>query len=318
MDKQAFIAKLNELQPVAFKFLQSSVAQKRLVHAYLFVGSACVGKHTLAKWLAQAEFCSDLDEKFQPCLNCNRCLRITQEVHPDILHIKPALLTIKVEQIRSLKKELTKKGLESPRKFVIIQEADKMNTSSQNSLLKLLEEPSLNLRIVLETTNLAKMLPTILSRVQVINFKDDNSRYVSQKLVTANVSIKEVNFFGKLTNDLDAALSLQQDEKFKKKCLLLKKWLNFLLRKEINAFVYVGSTLIPNLEDRSDQKLAFDIINILGHAELKKAIANEDVFLSEWIAKFLGEFFLAQKKWQSNVSFQNVCEQLALALVDGF
>src|SRR5690606_36803569 len=103
-------------------------------------------------------------------MNCTQCKRIQSGNHPDVHIIKPDGQSIKIEQISFLQKEFTYTGLESNRKVYIIEEADKMTVNAANRLLKFLEEPNQETVAILITSQIGKMLDTIVSRCQRITF----------------------------------------------------------------------------------------------------------------------------------------------------
>lgn len=152
------------------KFSQLKL-QGRLPHAMILTGSEGVGKLSLAKQFVASVMCTDAQHS-EPCGHCHSCQLFTAENHPDHTTIMPEEVgkQIKIEQIRQLqaKQELT--ATVSSWKTVIISPADSMNTSSNNSLLKLLEEPQKNTLLLLLSSKPEKLPITILSRCQKIAF----------------------------------------------------------------------------------------------------------------------------------------------------
>lgn len=161
---------LQQMQPLLYKQLQKSFEHGRLAHAYLFEGDTGTGKQEFGLWMAKHVFCTNLVNQ-QPCNECHNCVRINENEHPDVLRIAPDGQTIKVNQIRELKAEFSKSGVETAKKVFLIQEADKMSTGAANSLLKFLEEPEGQILAILETTSLSRILPTIQSRCQTLHFQ---------------------------------------------------------------------------------------------------------------------------------------------------
>ena len=124
---------LQQMQPLLYKQLQKSFEHGRLAHAYLFEGDTGTGKQEFGLWMAKHVFCTNLVNQ-QPCNECHNCVRINENEHPDVLRIAPDGQTIKVNQIRELKAEFSKSGVETAKKVFLIQEADKMSTGAANSL----------------------------------------------------------------------------------------------------------------------------------------------------------------------------------------
>ena len=119
--------------------LMRSVQAGRIVHALLFTGPAGTGKRTAANWFAQAMLCTGADK---PCGGCPACKRYLAGSHPDVRVLRPEKNVIKVDDIRDLIEYLSLRPYEGGWHVVIIEQADKMNASAQNALLKTLENPT--------------------------------------------------------------------------------------------------------------------------------------------------------------------------------
>lgn len=307
-----FEEKYRMRQPQVFSILERMVSKQRLAHAYLFIGKAGTGKHTLAKWLAKAKFCESKNESNLPCLRCRFCVRIDKDIYPDMITTKTDSKTIKIEQIRSLKRELSLSGFEASQKVVIIQEADKMNVNSQNSLLKFLEEPNENVTIILETTEISKLLPTIISRAQPLFFRTSKDTELKTKLIKYDVTEEEADFLISLGSNVKQAVYLLQKEEFQNYRKLVQQWMQLLEDKEALAFVYVGSKLVPSVKEKINQKLVLEMLCVFWKNKRAEYFRKKK---ESFYVKTLEEIMAAIKKFESNVSFQNVCEQLALRFI---
>ncbi|MDR1521985.1 MAG: sigma 54-interacting transcriptional regulator [Streptococcaceae bacterium] len=315
MKKEIFEQKFLSLQPQVFMLLAKNILKQQLSHAYLFVGESGVGKHTLAKWLAKGRFCEAVDEKRRPCLVCHQCVRIEEEINPDVLFVYEKGKNITVEQIRTLKKELSCSGFESEKKVVIIQASDKMNQSSQNSLLKFLEEPNDGVLIILEVVAAARLLPTIISRMQVLNFRKLPAKELMNHLLNCKIKKDMAHLLSDLTNNFEEAVSLSQNEEFLNLLFLVKKWFYLLEKRDTYAFIYVGSSLVPVIKKRANQELALELLRVFWQQKMKMIIKNNEKISALTYAQGLEKILEAKKKFQSNVNFQNVSEQLVLKLM---
>ena len=146
-------------------------------HALLFTGIDGIGKRTTAGLFSKACNCEALASGMSrgrfggiPCCRCSSCRKIESGNHPDIIHIRPSGNIIKIAQIRNLCHILTMKPYEAKMRVVIISEAQHMNLEAANALLKVLEEPPEQTLIILTAVNTANLMPTIVSRCQVIRF----------------------------------------------------------------------------------------------------------------------------------------------------
>lgn len=146
--------------------LKKELKNQEISHAYLFEGIDGIGKKKTAMAFAKALLCTGKGEK--PCKKCRACIQVDHGHYPDIqLVTKKALeASIKISQIRELIRGLSVKPYSGNWRIIIIDEADKMTTEAQNSLLKSLEEPlSYNVFILL-TSQPKGILRTIHSRCQ--------------------------------------------------------------------------------------------------------------------------------------------------------
>ncbi|MDI3480872.1 MAG: polymerase subunit delta [Tepidanaerobacteraceae bacterium] len=136
-------------------------------HAYIFLGSDEVGC-AKAKIFAQTVNCEN--PELAPCGFCKNCRKISNGTHPDFMEISAEGASIKIDQVRTLIQILAGMPMEAAIRVCIVREAHKMTPEAQNALLKTLEEPSSRSTVVLVTDNLKLLLPTIVSRCQVMDF----------------------------------------------------------------------------------------------------------------------------------------------------
>ncbi len=187
-----------------WNFLTQSVVKDRLSHAYLFVGPSRVGKKKVALEFIKLLECSKPQDKageLSACGQCPNCVLIAKGFHPDILVVevknraiskgneqseKPTKSDeIKIEQIRELQHQLSLSPFSAPRKVVIIDDAERMTQEAANCLLKTLEEPSQKSLLILISSAWHRLLPTIISRCQMIRFLPVKQDLIQQGLEKA-------------------------------------------------------------------------------------------------------------------------------------
>ena len=162
------------------KFLARGLDAGHVAHAYLITGPAHVGKTTLALDLARALNCLQPEP---PCGECLSCLKIAHGTHPDVRVVEPGQVKdgegtasegagggdiITIGQIRALQHESSLSPFEGRRRVYILSDFEKASTEAANCLLKTLEEPPASVILVLTAQAMGSLLPTIVSRCQVL------------------------------------------------------------------------------------------------------------------------------------------------------
>ncbi|MPM16991.1 hypothetical protein SDC9_63373 [bioreactor metagenome] len=161
--------------------LIKSIRSKQISHCYIFEGPKGMGKYELALIFAQSLFCSDFHE--EPCNSCQDCIKMNSLNHPDLHIVNQDEITIKREDIDELVESVYKKPYESDKKIYIIKDAYKMTTQAANTFLKTLEEPPGDAVMILLTTNVNLLLPTIVSRCQTIKFRNISKKTIKTYLI---------------------------------------------------------------------------------------------------------------------------------------
>lgn len=171
---------LDELigQETTKKIIVSAFKNNKLSHAYLLVGPRGTGKTSTARILAKMVNCEG--EKV-PCNKCHTCLSITDGSNLDLIEIDAAS-NRGIEDIRTLREKIKLSPSAARKKVYIIDEAHMLTAEAFNALLKTLEEPPSHVLFILATTDVKKLPPTILSRVQRLDFKLAQARELSQAL----------------------------------------------------------------------------------------------------------------------------------------
>lgn len=148
------------------KLLKRSLEAGRLSHAYLFEGIDGTGMKETALALVESVFRGESEG----CGKGTSRRKIAEGNHPDIHLVQPEGTQIKIDQIRDLRKALSFRPYEANKKACIIEDAERMNVSAANAFLKTLEEPPGDALIILLTSHVESLLPTIRSRCQRISF----------------------------------------------------------------------------------------------------------------------------------------------------
>jgi DNA polymerase-3 subunit delta' len=155
------------------RYFEGALADRRLAHAYLFVGPPKVGKWTFARALAKRLACA-APSGGDACGACGPCRRVEAGTHPDISAIDAV-----AEGERGLSVEIVRERIleafrlrphEAPMRVVVVNDADRMEPGAQNALLKTLEEPPPRSILFLVTSSTSALLETVVSRCFVLRF----------------------------------------------------------------------------------------------------------------------------------------------------
>lgn len=161
-------------QPRVRDFLRTSVKGGRVTHAYLFVGPSGSNKTMAAYALAQALMCPKGPDgpRGGQCGACDACGRIMRKKHPDVHYYAPAGVNgYLVEQVREIVADTALAPIMANKKVYILDRVDLLGTSAANAFLKTLEEPPSDVVLILLGRTRESVLPTILSRCQVVPFR---------------------------------------------------------------------------------------------------------------------------------------------------
>lgn len=201
-------------QPRVREFLRASIASGRVSHAYLFTGPAGSNKTAAAYAFAQAILCKD-----HGCRTCDDCRRIERRKHPDVHFYTPeGAQGYLIEQIREIVSGVSLTPIRATGKVYILDRVDLLGVSAANAFLKTLEEPVEGVTFILLGRTREAVLPTIVSRCQVVPFRHIPAReaagILSQKTgVTpeqARIAIEACN--GSITRAMTFAKSAERAE----------------------------------------------------------------------------------------------------------
>lgn len=238
-------------QPIVYKILMNAVLKNRFSHAYLFETNGYSNKEDLALAFAKYLLCPSHHHVKGDDDNCNYCKRIADGNFPEIKIINPDGLWIKKDQLANLQKEFNRKAIESEQKVYIINNAECLNDSAANSILKFLEEPEDNVIAILMADNSYQMLETIRSRCQIIPFYQNkrnpniininNMLFLLKESITNNGQIDKYLSDEKGIETIDKVVNFVNSYEKSGKDIILalpKIWNNYFIEKEILSLAF--------------------------------------------------------------------------------
>jgi len=324
---------LEELQPTVLKMLKNSLLKHRVAHAYLFEGIRGTGKKEIALLITKALFCDSLIEGFKPCETCHNCRRINSGNHPDVHKVEPDGLSIKKQQIQNLQEEFSKKGVESSRKVYMISDADKMSVSAANSLLKFLEEPNSQTNAFLLTEQPQQLLPTILSRCQILSFKPLSPVAMINQLIENGVNSMKAPLLAQLTNNPDEAYELNVDDWFAQAQKIVLKLYEVLKKSPLEAMVTLQGDWFSHFKEKEQINLGLDLLLLIFKDLLYIQLDKQEQIVFKAESDRLRQYALetsgrrlsdqmsaileAKRKLAANMNPQLMMEELVLNLQEG-
>lgn len=321
------------IQPVVMKQLQTMKDKNRLAHAYIFDGEKGTGKKDTVHFFMKLLLCEQPSQNV-PCETCRNCRRIDSGNHPNIREIEPDGATIKVDQIRELLTQMTRTGVEQGRKIYVLYDADKLNSNAANTLLKFLEEPDGDVTAILVTEQIQSLLPTIRSRCQHIKFSKVPRSELMKQLTTQGVTNSMASTVSMMTNELETAIILTNDEQFAHARKTVLKLVDVVRRNVQEALILVHNEWLPTMKEKQEMEQALDLL-LFAYRDIVSVKANPDAactypdMLPLWneialnttferLSQQMQSILQARANLQRNMNRTLLMEQLMLNLQEGY
>jgi len=310
----------------AISLLKYSLASEHIAHAYLLTGPPQIGKTTLATNLAQALNCLS---EHRPCGECSVCQRIARHVHPDVRLIEPEGDSIKIEQVRTMQREVALSPYEGRRRVYILCQFENATREAANCLLKTLEEPPDYVVLVLTAHEADLLLPTIVSRCQVLPLRPLPVSQVVQALRERwGVDEEQALLLGKLSSGrIGWAVTAYRDSE-----ILARRGRHLAALQEITQrgrldrlrYAQQLSRRPEGIPEVLDLWLSWWRDLLLLHAQCPENIVNVDQeptlheqagrYSTEQIKDFIRSIRTTQQQLRQNVNAQLALEVLFLGL----
>ncbi len=262
--------------------LRRLLAAKRVPNALLFAGENGVGKKRFALELAKSFVCQN-PKDFEACDSCASCRRAEKFTYPksddrdgfkkvifsehsDIGLIVPYNKNILVDAIRDLETEANFRPYQATARFFIVDDADKMNDSASNALLKTLEEPPAASHIFLITSRPDALLPTIRSRCQILRFAPVATREIESYLLkNKHLAPADAALSARLANGKLGSAMQTDLEKFRANRTAMLSVLENILIKENRAELLRVAEEMNDAKNKDEFETRLDILQNLIH-----------------------------------------------------
>jgi len=323
------------------KILQKGLDARNVGHAYLFWGPGKVGKTYLAKLFAQSLICDNFKKKdlpadaVLPCGKCDSCKQFEHGIYPDVNILEreqkekteELKANISVDQVRELIDKINKRAFQNSFKVAIIPEAETLGIEASNSLLKTLEEPTVQTVIILIAKNKDLILPTVQSRCQIMKFSPIKRDDIFDFLLAKNANREEALEYASLAQGRPTvAIKMLNDGDARQKYFEeLNTWLDVLPQNIAERFKFADKyfktepdrdTIIDSFQQLS--VIFRDLLlikkyqtDLVAHVREKKKLETlAQKFSEQELCRSLIEIEKAKKLIRQNVTPKLVLEGL--------
>ena len=257
-------------QNIFYNIVNNAIINNKLSHAYLIEKNDNIEAMKIVLSFVKAIICPHHLTAFGNCGSCNKCNRIDDGNYIEIKVIRPDGMWIKKEQIVKLQEEFSMKAIEGNKKIYIIDDCEKMNGATANSILKFLEEPTPNIIAILMTNNINQVLKTIVSRCQVLSLKKN-------KVGTGDKLDKYVNIFHVPREEI-----LKDDTLYNNIIRDAIEFISFLENNNLDTIIYAKKIWHDKFKDRQASIMAFDLMINIYYEVLKKKQGLEVNYFSDY------------------------------------
>ena len=310
--------------------MQAAIRDKKPFHAYLFQGEEGVGKEALARTFAAGLQCQS-ESADKPCKECVSCRQMESGKQPDVIWGTREKASLGVDEIREqLCNTMDIKPFSSPYKIYLVPEAEKMTEAAQNALLKTIEEPPEYGIVILMTSNISALLPTIQSRCLTMEFRPLSTAvvesYVKEHCQVPDYQARASAAFAQ--GNLGKAMRYAKSEDFIER----KDHIISLLRHVEQMDLSEMLAVIKDLGTRKDEVRDYIDLMVLWYRDVLLFKATKDInqllfqdeasYISreashrsyEKIEEILQAFEKAKVRLRANVNFDITMELMLLTL----
>ncbi|MEG0978106.1 MAG: hypothetical protein RSE56_02570 [Bacilli bacterium] len=269
-------------QPTAYKLFLNEKKNEYFSHAYLIVGDSSEPVLDIAKYLAKQIICQK--EVDSPCATCLICQKIDNNDYLSLAIIDGETETISKNQIQELEDRFSRSSMDKNQFMIyIINIAEHMTVDAVNSILKFIEEPEENVIGILTTRNIQKILPTIISRSQVIKLLPSNLKTKTVELIDEGLDVNYAGILSYFANDSIHAKAIMEDKKLWKIFINAEYYLASFGESKAKANYFLEKEVLPIVTDKDSARKFIDIISIYLSESVKYRFLKDTVLKSNEI-----------------------------------
>lgn len=268
---------LKENQPLFYRIILNEFKQNRIPHAFLLHGKNVSQPLSFLKM-------SLICDKTIACEKCIDCQKVKNHQYADIIELDGKNETIKKVNIENIQEIFKKSSLEGKNKIYVIENIEFSTKEAMNSLLKMLEEPIPGIYAIFTTQNINKVLPTIISRCQVIEIRDDCKKELFNELINDGQN-KEIAMIQSILFENIEQIHAFGNDKFQNIVLEALNFIEDLFLHRENLIINNQIYFMKNNYDKNDIKLFLNII-IIALKDMFHVKHNENIVFINHIALF--------------------------------
>ena len=271
---------LKKHQPVIYRTIENAINTNHLSHAYLLSGSTGMPLKEVAIYLGKSLICDNPNPL--ACDECMTCIRVDEGNYPDFMIFDGETSKIKKGDVEKIIDNFDKSALEAKGIMIyVLHLVETMTPIAVNSLLKFLEEPGRNIYAFLTTENESKVLPTIISRTQVLRFKAIDRQDVINEALELGVLDEDAELLSAFYNDANSIEKISQEENYQIAKQALNDQLNALLISSDDAVFTCERLVIPKIKTNDIARLYLKMLTEVFQNLLSLSI-NEDIVLKSY------------------------------------
>lgn len=312
-----FQEQLKKQQPVAYQTLYHAMHDDHLAHAYMFSGPAGTPKKETAILFAQSLLCG---KQTYACEECSICKRVAKNEYSDVIYIDGKDTSIKKDEILKLQQNFNKTGLEQAgKKVYIIDHVENATIEALNSLLKFLEEPTNDMIAVLISESIDRVLPTIVSRCQIIPFVPMRSEDC-YRICKEEMDDLEAYVLSQYIHNKEAILQAQESDAFQHAFYVWKQWLEHLDTSFDDILLFLQLEGFPPKNQNKEALLyVLDFLILIYKDSMRQTLMCDDPWYQKQLKKlknkpntiaYIDLLMKARDQAMRNVNISLLLEQL--------